>query len=151
MFLCPKHKQTLTQQPVPELTNLCDEWLNQAIYHYQQQRWSYALPYAGCAMEVCWIQMREQHDAQLIVKSLCLAIYCSNILQHMYEQEQGQQVLNANLKQLQNHHCEYGEHQALLESCLTLSHSPSGHQQLIEKYTNWPYLALADSGNRVLH
>jgi len=151
MFLCPKHKQALCQQPVPELEALCDEWLNLAIVHYQQQRWSFALPYAGCAMEVCWIQMEEQMDSQLIVKSLCLAIYCSNILQHMYELEQGQHVLEMNLRQLQNHNQENDEHQSLLETCLTLSLSPSGHKQLISQYTNWPYESSASSPSRVLH
>ena len=150
MFLCSEHKKTLIQQPFNELEFLCDDWLNQAITHYHQQRWNFALPYAGCAMELCWMQLEHQPDAKVVVKSLCLAVYCNNMLQHMYEHDQGRAVLEKNWKQLQQKLSELKEYQDLLKSCQTLSHVLDGHGKLIKQYTDWPYLRAAEKP-RVLH
>ena len=150
MFLCTDHKRTLSQQSHSDLNYLCDDWLNQAIHHYEQQRWNFALPYAGCAMELCWMQLEHKTDAQTIVKSLCLAVYCNNMLQHMCEHEQGKAVLSNNWQQLHAKLQGNAEYEALLKSCHTLSEISAGHRQLIKQYTDWPYLTTVNH-NRVLH
>jgi hypothetical protein len=127
-----------TQTP-HQLNKAVNHWINKATSHYRQQRWNMALPYAGCALETCWLLGKHEKDSfALVEKSLCLAIYCHNILAHQNETIKGEAILLNNWQWI-IHTVGYENRPDFIKYCLTVCQNTNTHREIINTHTNWPF------------
>jgi len=144
MFLCSKHREQMATQSSDALHNMINTWVNKAVDHYQYQRWEFALPYIGCALETCWLLGQQQKDSgqaislSIVEKSLCLAIYCHNILSHQQAMVQGESVLLTNWQWIM-HSVGYENRPDFIKHCLDICQNNHQHADIIAKHTNWPF------------
>lgn len=151
-FLCEDHRQVMCKQSPQVLDDTMNNWIKLAIEHYSNNRWDYALPYIGCALETCWIKAKKQPDTPLflIEQSICLAIYCHNLLSHMGAKIQGESILMANWQWILNQ-VGYENKPDFVKYCLSICQNSERHQEIINKHTNWPFVHVTEMKNKVLH
>lgn len=140
MFLCKDHRQKLMDQPTEQLRQISQQWSEQAAMHYQFSRWDLALPYAGCAMEVCWLEAQKTNTPSLVLltRCLCLAIYCDNMLNHLQDPQSGEAILAMNWQHVARNAFNIDDPE-LVKQCLVMCKDNRQHQQAIEQYTTWPF------------
>lgn len=120
--------------------------------HYQFDRYDVALPYAGCAMEVCWIEAEKSGVPNLVLltRSLCLAIYCHNLLSHLKDPQSGEAVLAQNWQHFARFALAINDPE-LVKQALILCKDNAQHQLAIEQYTTWPFEPVGQLSEAVLH
>ncbi len=151
MFLCAQHRQDMAKQSPQELNQIIDNWVSKAVSHYQQQRWEFALPYAGCALEICWLLGNQQKvPFRLVEKSLCLAIYCHNILSHQQEKIKGEAILLNNWQWIM-HTIGYENRPDFIKHCLDICQNATKHQEVINKHTDWPFINADELKQLIYH
>jgi hypothetical protein len=152
MFLCKSHKQKLLNESPERLREISRQWSEQAAMHYQFSRYDVALPYAGCAMEVCWMEAEKSDSPSLVLltQTLCLAIYCFNLLSHLKDEQSGYAVLAMSWKHFSRFALSLNDPE-MVKQYLILCKDNEQHESAIEQHTTWPFEPVEQTVSAILH
>jgi hypothetical protein len=151
-ILCKRHRESLKGHSTCQLNELSEQWITNAIEHYEFERWDYALPYSWSALELCWIEADKYQSIStvLAIKSLCLAIYCSNILHHLCDAANSETILAKNWYRM-SHKMPTQMKSQLGALCSNSSSRSELHNELIKQHTSWPFKTESGTRGLILH